>query len=300
LNDTNPFATDLAIEGATPDAPRPRANVETASPDYFQTMGIPLLGGRAFTSLDRPPAPPVAIVNQSFARHFFGGVDPIGKRLKPTDGSNWVQIVGVVADVKQHGLEREPGDEIYVSFAAEPFRDLRVIVRSRAAPADVERAIRTLVKEMDPQQPVTDVKTLAQVRADNLASPRLTALLLGAFALLAIFITAAGIAGVIAYSVSQRTQEIGIRLALGAEPSSVLAMVLRQGMALVGLGLALGVLGGVAISRIMSGLVFGIAAHDPVTFVLGAALLTAVGALACLVPARRAAGVDPMIALRSA
>jgi predicted permease len=262
-------------------------------------MGIPLLGGRMFTAMDRAPAPGVVIVNQSFARHFFAGSDAIGRRVKIAGADQWATIVGIVADVKQHGLEREPGDEVYAPFAFVAFRDLRVIVRSRAAPAEVERTLRRVIKDLDQQQPVTEVKTLAQVRADNLASPRLTALLLGAFALLAIFITAAGIAGVIAYSVSQRTQEIGIRLALGADPSSVLAMVLRQGMALVGLGLALGVLGGLAISRIMSGLVFGIAARDPVTFVLGAALLAAVGALACLVPARRAAAVDPMIALRS-
>ncbi len=301
LNDTSPNGVEFQIEGVPPtDGPRPRANLETASTEYFQTMGIPLLGGRMFTAMDRAPAPAPVIVNQSFARHFFAGADAIGRRVKLDGADQWGTIVGIVADVKQHGLEREPGDELYAPFAFVPFRDLRLIVRSRSPPADVERTVRSLIKELDPQQPVTEVKTLAQVRADNLASPRLTALLLGAFALLAIFITAAGIAGVIAYSVSQRTQEIGIRLALGAEPSSVLAMVLRQGMALVGLGLALGVLGGVAISRIMSGLVFGIAAHDPVTFVLGAALLAAVGALACLVPARRAAGVDPMIALRSA
>jgi putative ABC transport system permease protein len=301
LNDVSPNGVEFQIEGAEPsDGPRPRANLETASPDYFQTMGIPLLAGRMFTAMDREPAPGVVIVNQSFARHFFRGADAIGRRVKLDGADRWGTIVGVVADVKQHGLEREPGDELYAPFAFAPFRDLRLIVRSRAPAADVERTVRGVIKDLDPQQPVTEVKTLAQVRADNLASPRLTALLLGAFALLAIFITAAGIAGVIAYSVSQRTQEIGIRLALGADPSSVLAMVLRQGMALVGLGLALGVLGGVAISRIMSGLVFGIAAHDPVTFVLGAAVLAAVGAVACLVPARRAAGVDPMIALRSA
>ena len=224
----------------------------------------------------------------------------LGKRIQLLGSTNWVQIVGIVADVKQHGLEREPGNELYAPFAIQPFLDLRLIVRSRAPAADVERMVRATIKEMDPQQPVTEVRTLAQVRADNLASPRLTALLLGAFALLAIFITAAGIAGVIAYSVSQRTQEIGIRLALGAEPSSLLAMVVRQGMALVGLGLALGILGGLAISRVMSGLVFGIAAHDAVTYVAGAAVLAAVGAIACLVPARRIAEVDPMIALRSA
>jgi predicted permease len=300
LNDVSPNGVEFQIEGAElSDGPRPRANLETASPEYFQTMGIPLLGGRMFTAMDRAPAPGVVIVNHSFARHFFAGSDPIGRRVQIAGADQWATIVGIVADVKQHGLEREPGDEVYAPFAFVAFRDLRVIVRSRAAPTEVERTVRGVIKDLDPQQPVTEVKTLAQVRADNLASPRLTALLLGAFALLAIFITAAGIAGVIAYSVSQRTQEIGIRLALGAEPSSVLAMVLRQGMALVGLGLALGVLGGLAISRIMSGLVFGIAARDPVTFVLGAALLAAVGAMACLVPARRAAGVDPMIALRS-
>jgi len=301
LNDTNPFGVEFQIEGAPPsDGPRPRADLETATPELFQTMGVPLLAGRAFTAMDRDPAPPVAIVNQSFARHFFPGEDALGKRIKVVGATNWVQIVGVVADVKQHGLEREPGNELYAPFAIQPFLDLRLIVRSRAPAADVERMVRGTIKEMDPQQPVTEVRTLAQVRADNLASPRLTALLLGAFAILAIFITAAGIAGVIAYSVSQRTQEIGIRLALGAAPSSLLAMVVRQGMALVGLGLALGILGGLAISRVMSGLVFGIAAHDPVTYVAGAAVLAGVGAVACLVPARRIAEVDPMIALRSA
>ena len=300
LNDTSPNGVEFRIEGApVSDGPRLRANLETASPDYFQTMGIPLLAGRAFTSMDRAPGPQVAIVNQSFARHFFGAGDVVGRRVT-VDGEHWVQIVGVVADVKQHGLEREPGDEIYAPYAFAPFRDVRLIVRSRGRAQDLERAIRAAVKEIDPQQPVTEVRTLEQVRADNLASPRLTALLLGAFALLAILITAAGIAGVIAYSVSQRTQEIGIRLALGADPADVLAMVVRQGMALVGLGLALGVLGGLAISRVMQGLVFGIAARDPVTFVAGAAVLAAVGAVACLLPARKAAEVDPMIALRSA
>ena len=300
LNDTSPNGIDFRIEGVDPSVgPRPRANLETASPRYFEAMGIPLLAGRNFTVADQPPAGEVVIVNQSFARHFFGGADAIGRRIS-ADGEHWAEIVGVAADVRQHGLEREPGDEIYGAFAFQPYRDLRLIVRSRSAPLEVERTVRSLIKELDPQQPVTEVRTLAQVRADNLASPRLTALLLGAFALLAICITAAGIAGVIAYSVSQRTQEIGIRLALGADPSSVLAMVLRQGMALIGLGLALGILGGLGISRVMSGLVFGIAAQDPVTFVAGAAVLAAVGALACLIPARRAATVDPMIALRSA
>ncbi|HET7785427.1 MAG TPA: ABC transporter permease [Myxococcales bacterium] len=297
---SNPFGLNLRIEGrAEEGTAQPHAEIDTFTPGYFRAMGIPLLLGRDAGEADRPPAPQVALVNQSFARHWLGP-DPIGKRLSADGGKTWVPVVGVVADIKQHGLEKEPADEIWSPLAFSPNRDMRVIVRSRAAPLSLERAVREAVRELDPDQPVTEVKTLEQVRADALSPPRLTAFLLGAFALLALGITAAGIGGVIAWSVGQRTQEIGIRMALGAEPSAVLRMILRQGMALIALGLALGLLGGLALSRVMAGLVFGIAARDPVTFLAGAAVLTAVGALACLVPARRAAEVDPMIALRSA
>jgi len=297
---TNPNGLNLRIEGQPVDGVvQPRAELDTFTPDYFRAMGIPLLTGRDLTDADRPPATEVVLVNQSFARHWLGP-DPVGRRLSADGGKTWISVAGVVADVKQHGLEREPADEIWTGLAFNANRDLRLVVRSRAAPLSLERGIREAVRSLDAEQPVTEVRPLTQVRADALSAPRLTALLLGAFALLALGITAAGIGGVIAYSVGQRTQEIGIRMALGAEPSSVLRMILRQGMALITLGLALGLLGGLAVSRVMAGLVFGIAARDPVTFLAGAGVLAAVGALACFVPARRASEVDPMIALRSA
>ncbi|HEX4381671.1 MAG TPA: FtsX-like permease family protein, partial [Myxococcales bacterium] len=236
-------------------------------------------------------------VNQSFARHWFSGQSPIGHRITFDDGKSWAQIVGVAADVKQHGLEVEPADEIYGGVGDS--RDLRLALRARGQLPGLERMVREMVRSIDPEQPVSEVSTLLEVRAEALAPPRLTALLLGGFALLALFITAAGIGGVIAYSVSQRTQELGIRLALGAQPAELLVMVLRQGMGLVGLGLALGAAGGVALSRAMAGLVFGIAPSDPITYAAGAALLAFVGACACFIPARRAASVDPIISLRA-
>lgn len=299
LRDNNPTTANFQIEGETPTSGRlPRAEVNMASTDYFRAMAVPLVAGRAFEDADLTPEARTVVVNQSFARHWFPGQDPIGKRLSFDQGKHWVGIVGLTADVKQHGLAAEPPDEVYAP--AGEFNDLRLAVRGHAPGAAMERAVRDIVRSLDPDQPVTEVGTLLQVRSEALAPPRLIAFLLGSFALLALCITAAGIAGVIAYSVSQRTQEIGIRMALGAQKSEVLAMVLRQGMGLVALGLALGAFGGIAISRAMAGLVFGVAASDPITYVAGAGLLAAVGALSSLLPARRAASVDPMIALRSA
>src|SRR5438105_10150825 len=299
LRDNNPSTANFLIEGVAPQPGRlTRAEINVTSSDYFRAMGVPLMAGRALEERDAPPGAPAVAVNQSFARHWFAGRDAIGQRLSFDDGKSWAPIVGIAADVKQHGLEAEPADEIYLPLGGSS--DLRLILRSKAAPLSLERVVREAVRAIDPEQPVSDFSTLEQVRSEALAPPRLTALLLGAFALLALCITAAGIAGVIAYSVSQRTEEIGIRMALGAQRSKVLGMVLRQGMALVALGLALGTFGGLAISRGMAGLVFGIAASDPVTYVAGAGVLALAGALSCLVPARRAAEVDPMIALRSA
>ena len=301
LTGPDAFTIPYQVEGVPLDgAARPQTELDIASPDYFRAMGIPLVAGRSFSAADQPPGARVVVVNQSFARHAFAGGNPLGRRLSGDGGKNWANIVGVAADVKQHGLEREPADEVYSPIGFDVFRDLRLVIRSKVPPVSLEREVRAAVRELDPDQPVTDVRTLEQVRADALASPRLTAILLGAFAAIALAITAAGIAGVMAYSVSQRTQEIGIRIALGAQREEVLGMVLRQGMALVAAGLALGFFGGLAISRAMTGIVFGIAASDPVTWIAGAAMLAAVGAIACLLPARRAADVDPVVALRSA
>ena len=298
LRDNDPNVSNFEVEGAVAaEGQVPRAELDMASPGYFRAMGVPLLAGRDFEDADLGrPEPSVVMVNHAFARHWFPRGDALGKRISLDHGRHWLAIVGICADVKQHGLSTEPPDEIYGT--AGDWGDLRLAVRGHGAA--MERALREMVRAIDPDQPVTDVSTLLEVRSEALAPPRLTALLLGAFALLALCITAAGIAGVIAYSVSQRTHEIGIRMALGAQRGEVLGMVLRQGMGLVAIGLALGAFGGIAISRAMQGLVFGVTASDPITYAAGAGLLAAVGALACLLPARRAASVDPVIALRSA
>jgi putative ABC transport system permease protein len=298
LRDNNPSSANFELEGVDDPSKLSRAEYNLVSSDYFRALGVPVVSGRALEDRDDPPAAPVVMVNQSFARHWFGVADPIGHRISFDEGKTWAQIVGVAADVKQHGLEVEPADELYAAVGDSS--DLRLVLRCKGPAPAIERMVRETVRSIDPEQPVSDVSTLLQVRQDALAPPRLTALLLGGFALLALFITAAGIGGVIAYSVSQRTQELGIRLALGARPAEVLAMVLRQGMGLVVLGLALGAFGGVALSRAMAGLVFGIGPSDPVTYVAGAGLLAVVGACACLIPARRAASVDPIISLRAA
>jgi putative ABC transport system permease protein len=298
LRDNVPSNANFQLEGVSDSTKLLRAEVNLVSSDYFAAMGIPVLAGRTLEDRDETPDPTAVMVNQSFARRWFPGRDPIGHRISFDEGKSWAQIVGVAVDVKQHGLESEPADEIYANVGGSS--DLRLALRSRGAAPAIERMVRDTVRDLDPQQPVSEVSTLLEVRRDALAPPRLTALLLIGFALVALAITAAGIGGVIAYSVSQRTQEMGIRLALGARPSEVLGLVLRQGMALVAVGLAIGSVGGVVLSRAMAGLVFGIAPNDPTTYAAGAGLIAAVGAAACFLPARRAAAVDPMISLRSA
>jgi putative ABC transport system permease protein len=188
---------------------------------------------------------------------------------------------------------------VYLPFALNTWRDVRVLVRSRGAPQALAGLVREQVRELDGAQPVTDVRTLATLRAESLSSPRLITLLLGAFAGLALALTAAGLAGVVAFSVSQRLREIGIRLALGAEPASVLGLVLRQGMGMVLAGLGLGLAGALALSRLMGGLLFGVESTDPLTFGSVVLVLLLTAGVACVVPARRAAGVDPALALRS-
>ncbi|MGH7526479.1 MAG: ABC transporter permease, partial [Gemmatimonadales bacterium] len=301
LSGRGPIGFDLAIEGRpAEDGAVPRGDFRSVSPEYFRTMGIPLLSGRVFTDADGPRVPEVAIVSQSLARRYWAQENPIGRRISGDNGENWATIVGVVGDVRQYGLAAEPADEVYWPFAQAPIREGAFLVRSRADPLSMGRLISDAVHAIDPNQPLANLRELVEVRGEALASPRLTAALIGAFALLALLITAAGLAGVIAFSVSQRTQEIGVRMALGADRGEVLRMVLREGLRLVILGLVLGVGGAIALSRLVTGLLYGVEATDPPTFIAVALVLLLVAAAACLVPARRATAVDPMVALRSA
>jgi predicted permease len=279
---------------------RPTLDYKVVSPRYFETIGQRLVRGRFFEPKDEHASEPVAVVNESLARHYWGEQDPIGQRVSFGDeGEPWVTIVGVVGDVRYYGLDREPGQELYRPFAQQPGWGA-VLVRTRVESSRAVALLRRAVREIDPEQPVDRIRPLSEVRAESVARPRLTAILLGIFALVALVITAAGIGGVLALSVSQRTVEIGVRMAMGAERSSVLRMILEQGLGLVVGGLALGLVGAVALSRMIERLLFGVPGTDPLTYLAVALLLLGVAAIACLLPARRAASVDPLVALRHA
>jgi predicted permease len=291
----------FVIEGQPPAeaGAEPLGDLRSATPQYFQALGIPLVTGRFFTPSDGPNAPNVAIVNQTLARRYWARESAIGHRISADSGKTWITIVGVVGDVRHYGLDSEPSDEVYIPFAQLPFREGTFLVRTSADPAAMARRIGEEVLSIDPGQPVANVQTLEEVRGEALASPRLTTSLVLMFALLALCITAAGLGGVVAFSVSERTQEIGVRMALGAGRGEVLGMVLREGLRLVIFGLVLGVAAAVVLTRLMTGLLFRVEATDPLTFTAMAGVLVLIASTACLAPARRASAVDPMVALRA-
>ena len=302
LNDGGPSSGRFQLEGRppAPESALPQAEFQRISTDYFQTIGLPLVAGRGFIASDRPESPRVCVVSQTLARRFWGAGNAVGKRISVDLGKTWTEVVGVAGDVRQHSLDAPPSDQIYVPLTQYPTLLGALLLRASGSPRLLERQVRDAVLKLDPEQPIDRFRTLDEVRSNALASPRLTALLLGLFAAVALVVTCAGIAGVIAFSVSERTQEFGIRLALGAAPNSVLSLVLKQGMALVAAGLALGFVGAHVAARLMSGLLFEVNATDPPTFLAMSVVLVAVALVSCLVPARRATSVDPMIALRSA
>ena len=284
-----------------PGRDKPRAEFHVVSQHYFRTLGIPLLAGRTFTESDDLRTLPVVVINRAMARQYWPGENPLGKRignLVPVR-ELWWTIVGIVGDVRQAGLETTPGPAYYVSFLQEPHTSMRVVVRTAAAPPSVAREIRKSVHELDPEQPVSDLGTLAQIRYDSVASPRQNALLLSLFAILAFAIAAIGLGGIVAFSVNQRRKEIGVRMALGAGQRSVLSLVLGQGLALVLSGLLLGMVGAFFLTRLLTSLLFEVRPTDPLTFVVVSVALVAAGGLACLGPARHATRVEPAAALRN-
>jgi predicted permease len=297
---SGPFNRGFQIEGqAVPEGQlAPQADFRSASTDYFETVRQPLVRGRTFSEGDNDKAVPVAVINQATARHRWGDDDPLGRRITLDGGKTWLTIVGVVGDVRQYGLDREPADEIYVPLLQAGFAG-NLLVRTTADPMSIANLMREAVYQVDSETAIDRVQTLEQVRSDAVASPRLTAILLAMFAGLALIITAAGIAGVMALSVNQRTHELGVRLALGATPGKVLGMVMRQGMSFVLIGLSVGIIGALALGRLMSSLLFAVEPTDPITFLSVALVLIVVAAAACFVPARRVTSIDPMLALRS-
>jgi putative ABC transport system permease protein len=290
----------ILIEGrpiAPGDAP-PQAEMQVVSGNYFSTIGVPLMKGRTFDDHDRLETEEVAVISRSLAERHWPTADPIGARISGDGGDSWIRIVGVVGDVRDHALDQDPIAVFYLSYAQTPGGG-NLLLRSNVDPAVLARRVRAAIHGIDPDLPVDAVQTLMEIRLNSLAPRRLTASLLTLFALLALVIAATGIGGVLAFSVSQRTREFGVRLALGAQPGQVLSMVVRQGGAIVGLGLALGSIGAIWLARFMDGLVYGVGTRDPLTLGTVCLTLAAVGVIASLGPARRATTVDPVIALRN-
>jgi putative ABC transport system permease protein len=299
LDKSPAFNNQFLIEGQQGDArQRPIAELNVVSPGYLQVLGIPLRSGRNFDRRDRPDSPKVALVNQSLARHQWRDEDPVGRRISLDGGKTWTQIIGFIGDVHEHGLDVPANDLIYLPFAQFPLNSPSLMARTQGDPMAVARTAVQRVYDVDPNQPAGRIQSLEQYRADSIAAPRLTAKLLGLFALLALAIAAAGIAGVMVLSVSQRTHEIGVRLAIGARPGNIVRMILGQGMALAVIGLALGVSAALALTRAVKSFLFGVAPTDPLTFIAVAGVLTAAAFAACYLPARRAMHVDPVVALR--
>ena len=295
------MAGDLMIEGQEVAAGQamPVGEFRFVSPSYFDTLHIPLLAGRTFSKADGLKAPVVALLSQSAAQHLWRGVNPVGKRFSPDMGQTWVQIIGVVGDIREYGLDQKPADAIYISTDQQTMSDASFMVKTAGDPMSIAKRVIELIYGIDPNQPAARIRSLEQVRAESVAAPRLTTNLLGIFAALALTIAAAGIGGVMALVVNQRKHEIGVRMAIGARPGSILRMVLSQGLALAVAGIVLGLIGALALTRVLQGLLFEIQPTDPLTFVGVAVVLALAALLACYIPARRAARVDPIIALRT-
>jgi len=295
-------ATEFVIEGRPPLAvgDDPSADIRIVDPNYFQAMGIPLRAGRPFSETDSTGAPKVMVINENMARRFWPDEDPIGKRVTMKDWGPPLtgEVVGVVGDVRSGSLDSEMRPMIYWAYPQFPIIFNSIVVRTEGNPLNIIGAVKSQIWSVDPKQPVASVATMEQVLASSVAPRRFNMVLIGVFAAVALALAAVGIYGVISYTVSQRTHEIGIRVALGAQGSDVLKIVVGQGMTLALLGVALGLAAAGALTRLMSSLLFGVSATDAPTFVVIAILLTAVAFVACALPARRATKVDPMVALR--
>lgn len=284
------------------DARTPVTSSDLATPGYFPALGIPLIGGRDFTDGDNVSAPRVYIVNQSFAQKFFGKQNPIGKRIWSGREKNvqWGDIVGEVGDFRDHSTKEAPEPGFFAPFgqATEETRGISLVARTQSDPLAALSAIEGRIWSINKEQPIEEAESMEQLVSASDAQPRFQAFLLGAFGALGLLIALVGIYGVISYSVSQRTHEIGIRMALGAEPRQVMRLILARGLKLALIGVAIGFAASLALTRLMSSLLFGVSAADPLTFTCVTSLLVAVSLAACYIPARRAMRVDPVVALR--
>jgi putative ABC transport system permease protein len=294
----------ISIEGRPIEIPsqRPNAVTRIVSPDYFRTMGINLRQGREFGDQDTADSPEVVVISEAMGRRFWPGEDPIGKRItpgSPTSNDNWITVIGVVNDVRQFELIAEPRPQMYLSYKQQEFFAPRhLVVRTDVDPLSLATTVRRTVWEIDKDQPVSNIRTMEDVLSGSIGRQRFSMLLLAIFAAVAMVLAAVGIYGVMSYSVAQRTHELGIRMALGAQRRDVLKLAIGEGLKLVLIGIVLGLGTSFVLTRVMSSLLFGVSATDPLTYISISILLISVALLASYIPARRAARVDPLIALR--
>ena len=303
------FQLELRAEGrpTAPGEPIPTAEYRSADPVYFRASGIRLIEGREFQSTDLATSHQVVIINQTLATRLWPDQSAVGKRIGWTGdvlrfiglSDEFREIVGVVADTKDGGLDAEPVAAVFTPFEQATFPAANVVIRANVDPMGIAPAARAIVRSIAPDQPIENVMPLDAIRDESIGPRRLNALLVGSFGLLALVIATIGIAAVLAFSVSARTNEIGIRMSLGAAPGQVQRMVLGEGGVLLVIGLVFGVAGALVLSRLMRGLLFSVAPHDPVTLVAVAAVMTAIGLGACWLPALRASRIDPNEALRA-
>ncbi len=292
---------DFLIEGRAAPAPgeAQSASFQVISPDYFQTMRIPLISGRYFAASDGADSQRVAMIGAEFARRYFADEDPVGRRIKVgSEGNHWANIIGVAGDVKRFMFDRGMTPTIFFPHSQSPQRSMSFVLRTAGDPESLSLAARSQVHSIDADQPVYEIKTVEQVIREQYSGVRLAAMLMAVFGLIALILSAVGVYAVMAYSVSQRTHEIGVRMALGASCSDVMRMVVGNALRLAGAGLAIGLPAAFALSNLMSSVLFGMVALDATTFLAFTALLVAVSLLASYIPARKAARIDPMIALR--
>jgi putative ABC transport system permease protein len=293
---------DFTVQGQAEPPQGITASKLVVSPNYFRALGIPLKAGRVFDQRDTAASEPVVMVSQSLARHFWPGQPAVGQKINPGfPGTNWCSVVGVAGDVKQAGLANDAPLAIYMPYSQGPsflLSSMAIAVRTNGDPLSMVNAVRTQVQSVDPEIPVFGASSMEELIAKSVSEPRFNSILLGSFAVLALVLAAVGIYGVIAYSVTQRTHEIGIRMALGAGPHTMTNLVVGEGAILTMAGIGIGVVAALILTRLIANLLFGVTPTDPAIFCGVLMLLTLVALAGCYIPARRASKIDPMVALR--
>ncbi|MFM8533310.1 MAG: FtsX-like permease family protein [Acidimicrobiia bacterium] len=301
LGSTSVSTTVQIEDRPVPTAELPEVQFRRSMHNFFETMGIPLRRGRLFDATDGPTAPPVAVVNDTMARKLFPDQDPIGQHVRAGPGANgpWTTIIGVVGDIKHGGLEEVPQPEMYINYLQGAPVGPFIVLRTTGDPSLLAATVRAEARAIDKHLPLYDMRTMTTLRSEAVSTRRFVLLIVGAFGVLALGLAAIGVYGVMSLIVSERTREVGVRLALGAEPSHLLGMIVGQAAELAGLGVAIGLLVAVPMAPLLDSQLYGVQSFDPMTFVSVPLVLVLIAALAALVPAREAMRIDPLAALRT-